>query len=76
MTRKKFRRPEAVRFGGTVRRLRELQGLTQEDLGDLAEISATYVGFIERGDSVPTLTIVLQIAKALKVKPGELLGDF
>ncbi len=42
----------------------------------MAGISATYVGFIERGDSVPTLTIVLQLAAALELKAAELLRDF
>jgi transcriptional regulator with XRE-family HTH domain len=50
--------------------------LTQEQLAEAAGISATYVGFIERGDSVPTLTIMLQIASGLKVRPAELLRDF
>ena len=76
MPRKKISRPEAAKFGASVRLLREERGLTQEDLGELAEISATYVGFIERGDSVPTLTIILQIARALNMRPSELLRDF
>jgi len=72
---KKSRRPEAARFGEIVRRHRETRRLTQEELAEMAGISATYVGFIERGDSVPTLTIILQIAEALKVRPAELLRD-
>jgi len=59
-----------------VRKLREARGLTQEELAERAEVSATYVGFVERGDNVPTLTIILQIAKALGVRPSELLRDF
>ncbi len=76
MAAKKIRRPEAARFGQVVRRQRELRGLTQEELAEMAGISATYVGFIERGDSVPTLTIVLQLAAALELKAAELLRDF
>jgi transcriptional regulator with XRE-family HTH domain len=72
---KKGRRPEAARFGEIVRRHRENRKLTQEELAEMAGISATYVGFIERGDSVPTLTIILQIAKALGIRPAELLRD-
>ena len=73
---KKSRRPEAAQFGRVVRQHRERLGLTQEQLAELAGISATYVGFIERGDSVPTLTIVLQLAGALELRPAELLRDF
>ena len=76
MTLRKKRRPEAEKFGAVVRRLREEKGLTQEELAERAGISATYVGFIERGDNVPTLTIVIQIASALRVRPSDLLRDF
>jgi transcriptional regulator with XRE-family HTH domain len=72
---KKSRRPEAAQFGDIVRRHRERRGLTQEELAERAGISATYVGFIERGDSVPTLTIILQIAAALELRVAELLRD-
>jgi transcriptional regulator with XRE-family HTH domain len=73
---KKSRRPEAAEFGDVVRRHRERRGLTQEQLAERAGISATYVGFVERGDSVPSLTVILQIAGALELKPAELLKDF
>ena len=76
MTHRKVRRPEAEKFGAVVRRLRERRGLTQEELAEQAEVSATYIGFVERGDNVPTLTIIIQIASALGVRPSELLRDF
>jgi transcriptional regulator with XRE-family HTH domain len=68
---------KAVRFGALVRRLREqqglTQGLTQEQLAERSEVSATYIGFVERGPNVPTLTIVLQIASALDPHVSDLL---
>jgi transcriptional regulator with XRE-family HTH domain len=76
VTHRKSRRPEAERFGAVVRQMRESRGLTQEQLAERAEVSATYIGFVERGDNVPTLTIVLQIASALGVRASELLSDF
>ena len=75
MSKRKKRQPDAKVFGLTVRRLREQRGWTQEDLAEHAEMNASYLGFVERGDNVPTLTIILQIAKALDVEPGELLRD-
>jgi transcriptional regulator with XRE-family HTH domain len=62
-------------FGATVRRLRENKGWTQEQLAEQAEMSATYVGFIERGENVPTLTIILKLADALSVTPAQLIAD-
>jgi transcriptional regulator with XRE-family HTH domain len=76
VTHRKLRRPEAKKFGAVVRRLREARGLTQEELAEEADVSTTYIGFVERGDNVPTLTIIIQIASALGVRPSELLRDF
>jgi transcriptional regulator with XRE-family HTH domain len=76
VTHRKDRRPEAEKFGAIVRKLREERGLTQDQLAERAGVSATYIGFIERGDNVPTLTIILQVASALKVRSSELLRDF
>lgn len=59
-----------------MRRLREAKGMTQEELAERSDVSATYVGFVERGDNVPTLTIIIQIANALGVRPSDLLRDF
>jgi transcriptional regulator with XRE-family HTH domain len=64
------------KFGAVVRALREKRGLTQEELAERAEVSATYIGYIERGDNVPTLIVILQLASALSVRPAELLRDF
>lgn len=75
MTHRKDRRPEAEKFGAIVRKLREERGLTQDQLAERAGVSATYIGFIERGDNVPTLTIILQIASALRVRCPDLLRD-
>jgi transcriptional regulator with XRE-family HTH domain len=76
VTHRKDRRPEAEKFGAIVRALREEQGLTQDQLAERAGVSATYIGFIERGDNVPTLTVILQIASALEVRSSDLLRNF
>jgi len=38
-------------------------------------MNASYLGFVERGDNVPTLTIIIQIAEGLRVEPEELLRE-
>jgi len=58
-----------------VRELRESRGWTQEELAERASMNASYLGFVERGDNVPTLTIILQIAEGLRVEPAELLRE-
>jgi transcriptional regulator with XRE-family HTH domain len=62
-------------FGATVRRLRESRAWTQEQLAEQAEMSATYLGFIERGENVPTLTIIFRLARALGVSAAALIAD-
>lgn len=76
MSRRKVRSAEGQRFGDTLRRLRNERGLSQERLAEAANLTADYIGFIERGENVPTLTVLLKLAKALSVDAGDLLAEF
>jgi transcriptional regulator with XRE-family HTH domain len=62
-------------FGAAVRRLREARGWTQEQLAERSEMNASYLGFLERGDNVPTLSIIIQLAEAFGMEPAELLRE-
>lgn len=75
MPRKYRKDPIGEVFGRIIRRLRESHGWTQEELAERAEISATYLGFIERGENVPTLPLILRLADALDVSPGRLIDE-
>ena len=63
-------------FGETLRRMRKERGLSQEALAERAGLAADYLGFIERGENVPTLSVLLKLARALDVGAAELLSDF
>ena len=76
MPRRSTRSKEGEKFGATVRRLRKHAGLSQEALAERANLSADFVGFIERGENVPTLTTILQLARALGVQPSKIIKDF
>jgi transcriptional regulator with XRE-family HTH domain len=67
---------EAEMFGQAMKRLREKRGMTQEALAHEAAITSSYTGQVERGQRVPSLTVILKIARALKVDAGELLSIF
>jgi XRE family transcriptional regulator, regulator of sulfur utilization len=67
------RAPEAVAFGAAVRDRRKVKEWTQERLAEEAGVAAIQVGFVERGENVPKLTLILRIARALGVRPGELI---
>ncbi len=70
---KKEKNKACVDFGRKVRQLREKQGYSQERFALEIEIHRTYIGGIERGERNPTLITIHKIAKALNVKPSELL---
>ncbi len=59
-------------FGERVRALRTHNGLSQEEFAELCGLHRTYISGIERGVRNPTLSIILQIAAALKVPPASL----
>jgi transcriptional regulator with XRE-family HTH domain len=76
MSRRKVRSIEGQRFGDALRRLRKERGMSQERLAEAAHLTDDYVGFVERGENVPTLTVILKLAKALNVDASELLSEF
>jgi transcriptional regulator with XRE-family HTH domain len=76
MPRRAIRSPEGQVFGEALRRLRKDRGLSQEALSERADMAADYLGFIERGENVATLTVMLRLAKALDVQPSLLLRPF
>ena len=65
----------AKRFGAIIRRLREQRGWTLVDFGRKANMNPMYLGFLERGENVPTLTTVLWLAKILGVEAAELIRE-
>lgn len=75
MSRRRKRTREGEIFGSLIRKLRTDRGLTQEALAERTELSVSYIGFIERGENVPTLTIVLNLAEALGADAGYLVRE-
>jgi transcriptional regulator with XRE-family HTH domain len=62
-----------IRVGANVRRARKETGITQDDLAARAGIFRTYLSRIESGQANPTLLVLVALAMALEVSPGELL---
>jgi len=63
----------AQAFGATVRAIRLEEGIAQETLAHLAGIERSHMGKIERGEHLPTLAVILKIARALGRSAGELV---
>lgn len=56
-----------------VRRLRKGLGLSQEELGFVARLDRTYVSLVERQKRNISISVLARLAKALKVRPAELV---
>ena len=63
------------KLGNSVRTLRHQQGLTQEQLAELANLHRTYIGGIERGERNVSLQNLIRIAKALNTTVSKMLID-
>jgi transcriptional regulator with XRE-family HTH domain len=57
--------PLPVLFGHIIRRRREANGLSQEELGEQTNLSRNYIGMVERGETNPTLLVLQSLADAL-----------
>jgi transcriptional regulator with XRE-family HTH domain len=59
-----------VAFGRRVRAIRETDGLSQEQLAELAGLHRTYISSLERGQRNVGLDNIYALAQALKVSPA------
>jgi len=62
-------------LGKRLRALRNEQGLTLVQLGQQVGLSASYLSQIERGETMPSLSRLTTIAKALDVEVGYFFED-
>lgn len=61
--------------GENIRKYRKLKGLSQEQLALRADINASYMGQVERGEKSPTIDVLGKIALALQLTLEQLVGD-
>jgi transcriptional regulator with XRE-family HTH domain len=60
-------------FGEVLRELRTAHNLSQEKLAEHSDLDNTYISLLERGLRQPTLTTIIKLAKALHIKPSQLI---
>lgn len=60
-------------FGVILRKYRHEKGLTQEQLSERVDVVRSYICTLEKGDRQPSFDMVLRLAAALGVRPGELV---
>lgn len=60
-------------LGSNLRDARKRLGLTQEQVAERSGVHPTEVSRIEAGKRDPRVSTLLRLARALEVRPGELL---
>jgi transcriptional regulator with XRE-family HTH domain len=65
----------AQAFGAAVRAARLEAGVAQEDLAHKAGVERSHMGKIERGEHMPTLGVVLKVARALNIGADDLVRE-
>lgn len=64
-----------IALGQRIRVFRRQQCLSQEELAERAEISASFLGHIERGSRIASLETLVRLCTALDVTPNDLLAE-
>ena len=75
MPRMRTRNWDAIRFGALIRRVREERGWTRQKLATRAGLTPGYVGIVEQGGNVPSLSTVLELAEVLGADVGEIMRE-
>jgi len=69
---KKQENHRCIQLGQNIKKLREKNAWTQEELAERAQLHISYIGQIERGLRYPSLRVLFKIADALEVKISDL----
>jgi transcriptional regulator with XRE-family HTH domain len=62
-------------FAARLRQIRQLKGLSQEELADMAGLHRTYIGSVERSERNISIDNMARLAEALEVGIIELLKE-
>ena len=63
------------KIGEKIRKYRKAKGLSQEKLAEEAAISVTHMSHIETGNTKLSLSVCVDIARALEVQVDDILFD-
>ena len=65
--------PDARRFGEIIKDLRLQRGWNLQQFASASKMTANYLGLLERGLNLPSITCVINLAFVLGVDPAELV---
>lgn len=64
-----------MNFGGKIKDIRILQGLTQEELAQRSELTKGFISQVENNIASPSITSFLDILDALGISPSDFFQD-
>jgi DNA-binding XRE family transcriptional regulator len=67
--------PDAVLFGAILRRERLARGWTIRKLAQRAGMNAQYLGMVEAGRNVPSLSLILEVCEVLGADAGAMIRE-
>ncbi|MBI4449659.1 helix-turn-helix transcriptional regulator [Candidatus Uhrbacteria bacterium] len=70
----KARDPRLVQLGAALSAARKANGVSQERLAERVGLSMNHVGAIERGETNPTVLVLVRIAEALGISLASLIA--
>ena len=62
-------------IGKNIRKYRLMKKFRPEDLAEKSELTANYIGMVERGEKIPSLETFIKILNALEVSSDMVLVD-
>lgn len=66
---------ENYKLGDNIRHFRKVRNLTQDELSELLDVTSAYVSQLECGIHLPSMSIFIDLCKALEVEASILLGE-
>lgn len=60
-------------FGFVLREIRHEKGITQDDLATSLDTDRSYISYLENGRRYPSIEMLISIAQAMEIRPGEIL---
>jgi len=75
MTRPRQIDPDAVLFGEILRRERQARGWTIRKLAQRAGLNAQYLGVVEAGLNVPSLSLIMEVCEVLGADAGAMIHE-
>lgn len=65
----------AAKIGAAIASARHERGWSQDDLAERLQLSKNHIGFLERGDRLPSVGVLVRIARGLGLSLDEILLD-